>query len=531
MAVHAAAFTALVGGAGGGKSPVLKTMLSPLWELQKQANKDYDFLLKRYEEQLEKAKADGGDTPIEPKRHHYHSSNFTIEVAAKIQNDQEGLGFVLDTDELKGLFEGLGQYKGGKGNALEQILSGRDRVFQKHDRVGRETISFTPHYNIVGGIQRGVFEKMLGDFEDSNGQWARFWFCNIPKVRREFGTPEDEGIYEQLQAMLKSLYWQLRQFKPQTYRLSPAARKAYRAFHEQMEDRRLAEVRPAMEAIWSKAEKNVAEIALILHLTHYAHAGQTTAPLEVSLDIYKAAEETMLYFISQVLQVQSWGRAADGDIDPLLLDILKLAQRVHVANRDGVSPADCKRSLRSLRKANPEDIRGYLSQLADLGHGKIEGNGRRIRFIPKVSTVDAKVDKKLTAKSHDTQGIQRKKLTVDRFSTFSINSKYPTNREPRPSKELENGCSVLGEASTVNFNGSNVDIEPDSAVNFPSTKTSTVDACDEITASIILGSTTLEQIEACIDEYGRSVVAETIAANSAPELEQLLVAVGGGRHE
>jgi hypothetical protein len=447
MACHAACYAVLVADAGGGKSPVMRTVLSPLWRLQKEEIDRYTVEMAQWKAEC-KALKKGDALPEEPTMRHFNSSNFTLEKLASIQAQQPDLGFVIDADELAGLFKSFGQYKAGGGNDKEQILSGRDRVPQKVDRMSRPSIFYTPHFNILGGIQRGVYEKMLGSFEDDNGQTARFFHCLMPKLRREFGTAADASVAKELGDNLEQLYRRLGSFAPATYRLEPEAQAAYMDFHHRMETNRLNETRPALSAVWSKSLKNVVELALILHLVDAAHKGVAVPSLNVTRETFAAAEKLMGYFIGQIQQIQGWGRAAEGDKDPILADMLALVKQFCLSKPEkGVGAGELKSALRAIRTTPVDVVRGYLKLLEDNGKGYTVGTGRTLRFFPgdkpehlkNASPVinDTKMtnDKNMTGvsfiESHTGQGLESPKMTNDNNThTHNTSASFDGTNEP-----------------------------------------------------------------------------------------------------
>ncbi len=274
---------------GSGKSPAFKAILDPLFELQKEEDSRYTLAEQEYKQSL-KAHKKAKDSNLEepeapPPPREYFVTDSTSEAIANIQNNQPNNGFLGYFDELKQLIGQSNSYRGGKGADFEKLLSGRDGSGFKVNRASGKRISCSRSgYSILGGIQPEVLRKQMGDFSDGNGFWARFIWVNQPMQRKPF--PDDE-VNINISSLLRSLYKFLGEID-NTFVLSPKAKEKYKDWYIYVEDRKLQEVKPALQAVWSKSQRLVGELALLLHCLTYAVEGQQP-PSEVEPEILDAA--------------------------------------------------------------------------------------------------------------------------------------------------------------------------------------------------------------------------------------------------
>jgi hypothetical protein len=67
-----------------------------------------------------------GSAPRKPSPREYHTSDATREAIARIQSQQPERGILVTPDELAGLFKGQNQYRNGRGNDKESLLTAFD---------------------------------------------------------------------------------------------------------------------------------------------------------------------------------------------------------------------------------------------------------------------------------------------------------------------------------------------------------------------------------------------------------------------
>jgi len=102
---------ALVGESGATKTPVFKTILEPLNQLQIAAEEIYEEKKKQYQKDLKAYEKqqdnDTEDKPVPPKIREYFLQDATTEAIAVALKDQPSRGLVVAIDELSALFKGF----------------------------------------------------------------------------------------------------------------------------------------------------------------------------------------------------------------------------------------------------------------------------------------------------------------------------------------------------------------------------------------------------------------------------------------
>jgi hypothetical protein len=118
----------LVGESGSAKSPILNALTSPLNQLQREADQDYEERLIQYKEDL-KAWEDTpkgereGDEPKPPHPEELYLSDLTFEGMVQVLKDQPCRGLPVISDELAGLVNSQNSYRSGRGADRQHWLS------------------------------------------------------------------------------------------------------------------------------------------------------------------------------------------------------------------------------------------------------------------------------------------------------------------------------------------------------------------------------------------------------------------------
>ena len=196
----------VVAESGGGKTPCMKLLVSPLLQREKQLQVENADTLERFDlerrahdevmAQRRKSKAPAGDPPSCPKRPalpRVRVDNTTMEALVPILRDNPA-GVLGLHDELAGFIGSFDQYrKGGKGSDASQYLRMHDGDSITVDRKG-DGSTYVPvaALNLLGGIQPGPLRRLLGPSTEhgESGMLARFmlvWPPELParRFRRE----------------------------------------------------------------------------------------------------------------------------------------------------------------------------------------------------------------------------------------------------------------------------------------------------------------------------------------------------------
>lgn len=193
---------------GSGKTPILNNLMKPLTVLQYEALEVYKQELKEYQESKRKKKKDTSleefliDLP-EPKRKRFYLADSTMETTLKAHSDNPN-GLLWVKDELKGLFNSLGAYKGGRGEDKETLLSLGAGTFISVARKETDIELVKSAISLTGGIQPQVLKDLYSKDQDKdNGLWQRFIYVIYESVSRE-KNPDDVVLSDSILTKLYS---------------------------------------------------------------------------------------------------------------------------------------------------------------------------------------------------------------------------------------------------------------------------------------------------------------------------------------
>lgn len=395
-------FTGLVAPSGSKKSPIQRQILGPLSLLQAEADQEYEYAASEYEVDLrdwEQTRVeDRGIRPRKPMPREYHTSDATREAIARIQAQQPERGILVTPDELAGLFKGQNQYRNGRGNDKESLLTAFDGSGLKVDRASGLRISLPrTSLSLTGTIQPDILREMMGDCSDASGQWARFLWCLLPLKPAPFPR---RTVRHDVSERLYGVYQQLEGLTAQCYRLSPEAKALFADWYDQLDQLRVMETHPGLQAVYSKMQGYTGRLALILHCLNAAVEGHLPSHA-VDAGQMQAAIKLGRWFIGQVKLLYADGNTVDGALEPVYTKLIQLS-RV----RGWLRAKDVRNYERSLRKAGVEVIRAHFLEMEAMGYGETQGMGNRLRWRATVDAVDKfeeTVDGVSTAESIDGQ--------------------------------------------------------------------------------------------------------------------------------
>jgi hypothetical protein len=374
-------YAAIVALSGEGKSIIGRAMISdPLKALIEGDDIDYESKLSQYKaslanyESLKKSKNSEALTdsypdgpPSKPTRRIRYFSGGTGEGIARYAANSQDKGTLYFRDEIAGLFKSANQYRGGRGSDSEDILEyydGTPPITLRADP-DKTVICRKILLSIYGTIQPGVLEKLLGDKEDSSGQWARFIFCQLPPSTLDLDI---DAAYPDLTPMLTDLYRQFDRLPVKTYDLSRPARERFLKAVNRLKSLSENEQRPAMRNVLIKARGLIGRLALNLHLANSLFNGITPS-IEISKETINAAIELVSFFINQVRGM--YGKLSD-DLPSAYARLLSVAS-------DWITPNNARKKAFS-GKAKTEypssRITEIFRELSDKGYGETRSTTR-----------------------------------------------------------------------------------------------------------------------------------------------------------
>ncbi len=125
--------------------------------------------------------------------------------------------------------------------------------------------------SLTGTIQPDILREMMGDCSDASGQWARFLWCLLPLKPAPFPR---RTVRHDVSERLYGVYQQLEGLTAQCYRLSPEAKALFADWYDQLDQLRVTETHPGLQAVYSKMQGYTGRLALILHCLNAAVEGR-----------------------------------------------------------------------------------------------------------------------------------------------------------------------------------------------------------------------------------------------------------------
>lgn len=380
-------FGLLVSPSGQGKSPLMKALITqPFSEIEKRFNKEWEqeieraavsaaeFGLMSKDEQRDYIAENGlpKKPPATPKILFATDLN-TIAVNKQFRTHPEQ-GFMGMYDEARKLFN----FKaGGRGDDESNICSlyggtGTKELRATEDRANiAETL-----FGIYGGIQPQILLDLMGNADDSQGQWARFLYTFQPKELKVYELAYTDNRDQSLKHLLTALYDLILKLPKRRYTLTPDGQQALSYYLTHVtEPERMKNSDNVMETFMGKSGGRVAKLIINLHILKGKEARESTIiPAEtvyngIHLDDYYTNQMRILY---------SKSRAQKGDLAPKLIEIIRIAQ----ASKESITARHVSQQSWIFKKDkdSTDQVRHYFRQLEEMGHGVCHGVGSKVTF-------------------------------------------------------------------------------------------------------------------------------------------------------
>jgi hypothetical protein len=373
--VPALRWTALIGETGTKKSPVLKALLAPLLNIQKQISAKYKAEKDIYDKDYNLWKTEKVDkrgeepTPPAPMLDCYFS-DFTIESIGQSISDRPDDSYLVFVDELAGFFKSMDAYRKGGGDR-QKWLDLYNAGALKINRKGSPTI-FCPHtsVSILGGLQPSVLAQMIKDDSSAeDGLWNRFMFCRLPQTKTDAFSHNSVSLFE----CLLALYTNLSSAPVIEHTLSDAAKTLWKVWHDDVEDKVMVETSELLRGTYAKAEGIAGRNALIVHRAIAAQQG-VIPELAIGGEVMAMAIEWTQWELGQtLLEYQRLGLTDD----PELSRILKFIDRFE--GKGWITARDVGRWWSSAEKISVENLRLYMASVVDLGYASSNGESPKSR--------------------------------------------------------------------------------------------------------------------------------------------------------
>lgn len=382
-------WTGVIGGVGKGKTPSQDAAIAPLVALDNEEQQsyderlaEYDKAMKRYRKSGKNPDSDPDDEPEEPKQaRNYILSDITMESLALTQAAQPEYGVLIYYDELAGLFTGMGQYKGGKGNDRQKLLQTYGGKQLKVTRTNKTRVFCkTSSISVTGSIQPEILAKM-DTTNDADGMWARFNFIIADSKNLRPAAPSKTRLPDYTD-WLKGIYKRVSSFAAKTYEIADDGFELFKQYNELIVDRIMSASRPVFAGMYSKARSKVGSFALILHLMNAA-LEQTQPAEKVSIETIAAATDLMSLSLNQAHQIIERGEEESGGTEAVCAAIWRYVDRRPGKTSDwqsiarGVTALRPKPGAKKSEKINGKaSVMEFLRLLQESGCGQFLPDGR-----------------------------------------------------------------------------------------------------------------------------------------------------------
>lgn len=274
----------IIGPTGIGKSTPVSAMLKPFYETQNQALMNYENEKGRLEEENIKNKKKHPD----PICKFYITTDLTIEGLAKMHKLNPD-GIVVHYDEMLGLVNSFGAYKGGKGNDQQTFLQLHDGNGIYKVRAITEAVGITETcVNIIGGLQPEVIPIFFKDSRLEDGFVFRYLYAFEPNY--SIGPVKRPGINKVIEDdyvdYIKAL---MSENSEQKIEFTLEAEDIYSYWNFYC--RHLYEENQLMRSYQAKLDKYVHRFALIIHITN-----QTPFEQKISKETMSSAIQAVEYY-------------------------------------------------------------------------------------------------------------------------------------------------------------------------------------------------------------------------------------------
>jgi hypothetical protein len=369
-------FVAIVAPPSQKKSPVLSRVVGkPFWSLTEAAKKRFNAAMDRWESA--KAAAAENDEPFDDPEPVQDLYFFTKTTGEAILNQVERVphrGLLGLSDELAGYFKSGNQYRGGRGSDAEDLLSYYDGSGGLTLRVdGVRNCVQTINFGLLGAIQPKVLQSFLSTCEDANGGWARWFFVVQPVAASEMPEFDDPKI-DDITEVFAEYYTRIADAPAQNYTLTPDAYQTFRTAYNELEQRRVNEPNPAMQAAIGKMAGRIGKMALNLHLVECSVSGRFEGRTEIDKSTIEKAIAITEMGLEQLRAIYCDAGSEEG-LSPTYARIIETSR-----NKGAITARDISRMFSGNNAITAPEARKLMLRLQSEGFGEVTGSGKAIEF-------------------------------------------------------------------------------------------------------------------------------------------------------
>jgi hypothetical protein len=359
------------------------------------------------------------------------------------------------------LFASHGQYKGGKGSDKESFLSGWNGKGIKKNRCSKDSrVSLArDSLSVTGGIQPDKLRALLGDFTDTQGEWARFLWYHMPM--RPYKIPRDDTSYS-LGDLLEATYRKLDSLPALEFSFDKDGQNFFDDWHDRKDEQKRKETRLGLQAAIAKMPGQAVRIIGLLHILNGVSSQSASVQTKIPLATVRAGCNLAEFYLGQVTLLQGDGDALNGEITPVLKKLLdKVGEVGSLTARQAIA------GLRDLAKKKAPQVRELFTELAAMGLADLQGTGSRLTLISKVLT---SADKNQKNQNHDST-----RLVEDIDSKVLTTADEVLTRSQQAKSTIEQGVQGIN-SQTADSADKSKDVKTD----FPSLK---VESGDDVPLS------------------------------------------------
>jgi hypothetical protein len=368
-------WTANVAHSGQAKTPPQQVILKPLEELEADAKLLHDVAITDYEQD----KNSDAPPPVRVRR---ILNNVTTSTKIRI-HEENPRGLLEYLDELVADYQRLNQYKSGKGDDLQLELSfwnGAGGNYDRHDArlfLGRTALSKT------GTYQWDTLARLMSDDVNfiASGYSARFLYCSILDAPSRYLDLLSPRSADTLKDKLQWLYGELERLPEADYLLSHEAKVLFQGWNHTLVNAEIEEVHFGLSLVYAKIESYTARIALWLHIVNAVLRGEKPLPIISGVTMQHAIEIASFYLWQQKLIHAH--NSPTRQLEGIFLKVQTQAEKFFTKCGKGIGASFLKTRINSLKNWVVEKIRNSIFKtLAAAGHGRIEGEGSEMVYIP-----------------------------------------------------------------------------------------------------------------------------------------------------
>ena len=368
-------WTANVSHSGQAKTPPQQEIINPLEEMEAAASELYDAQLDDYERSSDK----DARPPVRQRR---LLNNVTSSTKIRIHG-QNPRGLLEYIDELVADYSRLNQYKSGKGDDLQLELGFWNGASVNYDRQDLQLFLKRTAFSKTGTYQWDTLARLMADETNfiASGYSARFLYCSIldapPRYLDLLSTTGDNTLAQ----VLYWLYSELEKLNEADYLLSHEAKVLFQGWNHTLVNAEIEESHFGLSLVYAKIEANTARIALWLHIVNATLRGEKPTAV-ISGETMRCAIEIASFYLWQHKLIHAHN-SPTRKLEGIFLKVQTQAEKFFAKSGKGVSASFLKTRINSLKSWVVEKIRSTVFKtLASAGHGRIEGEGAEMTYIP-----------------------------------------------------------------------------------------------------------------------------------------------------